>query len=378
MEKVEASEITKPAETQRRRVLFVLPSLVGGGAERVMVVVLRHLDRSRFEPHLAVVNKKGPYLSDIPEDVPIHDLGGGRVRYASPALLRLVWRLRPQAILSTLREVNLAVLVLKPLFPRGVKLIVREGIAVSADLDSGSQRQGFSRWLYRHYYAAADKIICVAEYVRKDLAEQFAIPLEKMVTIYSPADVQRIRELATANPNPYTGAGPHLVAAGRLSKQKGFDVLLDALALVRRTILAQLTILGEGPLEAELKAQAQKLGLLDSVCFAGFQTNPYPFFKHADLFVLSSRYEGLPVVLLEALSLGTPVVATDAPGGAGEILAGCSMGLLVPRSNAPALAQGIISALQSRAENPSSVDNLEGTLDKFRVERVMKQYEDLL
>ena len=117
------------------------------------MIVLRHLDRSRFEPHLALVNKTGPYLSEVPPDVPIHDLQSGRIRRAVPALLRLVWKLRPHVALATLRELNLALLILKPVLPRGVKLIAREGISVSVNLAQDSQHPGVLRWLYRHYYA---------------------------------------------------------------------------------------------------------------------------------------------------------------------------------------------------------------------------------
>ena len=378
MGQADVSERTRQPETQRRRVLFVLPSLLGGGAERVMVILLRHLDRSRFEPHLALVNRTGPYLSEVPLDVPIHDLRSGRVRYALPTLLRLVWKLRPHVVLATLRELNWALLILKPLLPRGVKLIVREGISVSAYLAQDSQHPGLSRWLYRHYYARADKIICVADYIRNDLAEHFGIPLAKMILIYNPMDVERVRHLADAGENPLTDPGPHLVAVGRLWRQKGFDVLLDALALVRNLLPAKLTILGEGPLELDLKAQSERLGLSGAVQFVGFQPNPYPYLKHADMFVLSSRYEGLPNVVLEALSLGTPVVATDCPGGVREILQGCSMGCVVPSSNPPLLAEAIISAFKSRKEKSSNARDMAGLLDRFGVERVMAQYEQII
>jgi len=314
----------------------------------------------------------------VSPDVPIHDLRSSRVRYALPALLRLVWKLRPHVVLATLRELNLALLIVKPLLPRGVGLIVREGISVSADLAQDSQYPGLLRWLYLHYYARADRIICVANFIRNDLAEHFGIPLAKMVVIYNPMDVERVRHLADAGENPLADPGPHLVAAGRLWKQKGFDVLLDALALVRNLLPVKLTILGEGPLEVDLKAQSERLGLSGAVRFVGFQPNPYPYLKHADLFVLSSRYEGMPSVILEALSVGTPVVATDCPGGVREILTGSRMGRMVPSSNPRLLAEAIVSAIESKKEKPSKTQDLEALLEKFGVERVTAQYEDLL
>lgn len=351
---------------------------MGGGAERVIVILLQHLDRARFEPHLVLVSKAGPYLKELPEDVPVHDLGASRVRNAIPGLVRLLRSLKPDVVVPTFRELSSALLLLKRFLPPEARLAVRVDASVSVELAQDVLHAGFWRWVYRHHFARADKIICVSEYVCNDLAEHFGIPRAKMFVIYNPVDVERVRRLADGSENPFAGLAPHLVAVGRLVRVKGYDVLIDALALVRKTIPAQLTILGEGPLEMDLKARSERLGLAGAIEFAGFQSNPYPYLKHADLFLLSSRYEGLPLVVLEALALGQHVVASDCPGGIREILEGISGAWLVPHSNVPALAQGIISALQFRAENTSSVDHLAGTLDKFRVGRILKQYEDLL
>lgn len=363
---------------RRRTVLFVLPSLTGGGAEHVMVMLLQHLDRLLFEPHLALLEKTGPFLKEIPDDVPVYDLKTPRVRYAIPALIRIARRLRPDAVLSTLYELNLAMVLVKPLLPKESRLIVREAISPSAQLALASRYPRMFGWLYRRFYARADKIICVSNYVLNDLAEHFGAPREKMVTIYNSVDIDKVRRLADAVANPYPGLGPHFVAAGRLTLQKGFDLLLDAMAVVRRTLpLARLTILGEGPLDSDLQQQRERLGLTEVVRFIGFQSNPYPYLRHADLLVLSSRYEGMPNVVLEALALGTPVVAVDCSGGVKEILAGCMMGWLVPTSDARRLAETIILGLASRTASRPPED-LEEFLGKFRIERMIREYEDLL
>jgi glycosyltransferase involved in cell wall biosynthesis len=378
MGKVDASGRSAQADAGRRKILFVLPSLRGGGTERVMTILLRHLDRSRFEPHLALLDKAGPYLAEIPADVPVDDLKVSRVRYALPRILRVVRRLRPHAVLSALCELNLAAAFAKPFFPRGVRLYLQEVTSLSAHLAEGGKDTRVMRWVYRRLYSRADRIICKADYILDDLARHFCISPDKMIRIYNPLDIFGIRKQAEECPNPLEGDGPHLVAAGRLARVKGFDVLIDALARVRKTIPARLTLLGDGALEMDLKNQANRVGLAGAVRFAGFQKNPYPYLKHADLFVLSSRYEGLPAVILEAMALGTPAVAVDCPGGVREILKDCKPGWLVPQSDAEALARGIIAALQSRAEDLSGKQNLERALDKFRLERIMKQYEDLL
>jgi glycosyltransferase involved in cell wall biosynthesis len=228
-------------------------------------------------------------------------------------------------------------------------------------------------------YPRADKIICVGDYVLNDLANNFGVPRNKMARIYNPVDVDMTRQLAEAGGNPYSGEGPHLVAASRLSKEKGVDVLLDAMPLVRAAVsTADLTILGEGPLKADLLAQRARLGLNEAVHLAGFQPNPYPHFKHADLLVLPSRFEGLPLVVLEALAVGTPVVASDCPGAVREILADCPMARLVPPSDPKALAEGVVSAVNLASRDMQPDQRLDAFLSRFDVKAVVRDYEEIL
>ena len=362
----------------RARVLFVIPSLGGGGAERVMVSLARRLDRSRFEPHLAALEAAGPCLGDVPPDVPLHDLHTRRVRRALLAMARLVRSLRPQVVLSTLGELNLMVILSRALWPRSVRILVRESTLVSARLARDVRSPRFMAGLIRWLYPRADGIICPSEAILLDLAEGFKVPRHKMVRIYNPLDVDRLRELADAGPRPYSGPGPHLVSAGRLSPVKGYELLIEAMAEVVKTLpSADLTILGEGPEEGKLRALVARLGLAGRVRFAAFQPNPYPWLKHADLFVLSSRYEGLPNAMLEALALGTPAVARDCPGGVREILAGCPVGRLVLGDGAGALAADILDALRAGLQGCEPGD-LARFLDRFRPEAVVSQYESLL
>jgi len=365
---------------QRKRVVFLVPSLTGGGAERVIVTLLRHLDRQRFEPHLALVKATGPYLKDVPADVPIHDMKLSRVRYTLPAILRLTWKLRPHAVLSTIGHLNLALILATSFVPRRVRLLVRENTIPSARLLTDTGNPKLWEWLYRRFYRKADQIVCQSDFMLNDLAQQFGIPREKMVRIYNPVDVIRIRELADARENPYVGAGPHLVAAGRLSREKGFDVLIDAMKLVHEALpSARLTLLGEGPLETILKMQRDHMDLSDVVSFAGFQTNPWPYFKHADLFVLPSRCEGLPNAALEALALGTPVVAADCPGGVREILQYFPQMVSVCTLDHRSLANEILSAYEfnqgARRETDEALQELDA---KFGVAVATAAFEELL
>ena len=365
-------------DSSRRRVLFLLPSLGGGGAERVMVTLASRLDRARFEAHVAVLQRTGPYITELPPDVSLHDLAARRLRYAVVALVRLVRKLRPAVVLSNIGEMNLLVLLCRPLLPRGVQLLVRETMVVSAWLAQEVKHPRIVGALYPRLYPKADRIVCQCDAMLRDLEVNFGMPPAKMVRIYNPVDVERVRTLADGGASPYFGPGPHLLASGRLVRMKGFDLLLQAMAEVAQARpAADLTILGEGALEGELRTMAHTLGIEAKVRFAGFQTNPYPWMKHADLFVLSSRYEGLPNVMLEALALGTPVVGTDCPGGVREILEACSIGRLAPPEDAPALAGAVLVALDSGLKTHPPPD-LPEFLDRFRVERVVGQYEELL
>jgi glycosyltransferase involved in cell wall biosynthesis len=363
--------------TVRRKVLFLVPSLAGGGAERVFSTLLRHLDRSRFEPHLGVLEAKGSYMGDIPDDVDIHVLNIPRVRYALPGIVKLAWTIKPQTILSTLAHLNLALMAGKPFLPQGCKLLIRESTLASIFLQTETSYPRFWRLLYRRLYPRSDKVVCPSDAIAHDLAVNFDVPREKLVRIYNPVDIESVERAAMVEQTPYTGPGPHLVSAGRLSREKGFDVLLDAMpAVLQRHPDAHLTILGEGSLRGDLTAQAQRLGLSERVEFAGFQGNPWAYLRHADVFVCPSRYEGMPNILLEAVALGTRAVAADCPGGVREIKDCDETIILVATEDSAALAEGIITAC-GQPNHYVEIEEREKRLEKFKLEKVVSQYSEL-
>lgn len=364
---------------ERIRVLFMIPSLRGGGAERVIVALLRRMDRSLFQSSLAVVDlREATYREDVPDDVEIIDLRCSRVRYALPRIARLVWQRQPDVVFSTLGHLNLALAMIRPFLPNRVRYIGREACVVSEILSGDGYTNGWLwAWAYRRFYPRFDAVVCQSLDMREDLLNRYAFPPDKAVIIHNPLDIQQIRRLAAAAttadstqpaPNPDV---PHLVAAGRLSHQKGFDLLIEALALCK-SVRPRLTLLGDGSLRPALEQLAVRKGVADRVRFVGFQKNPYPFFERADAFVLSSRYEGFPNVVLEALACGTPVIATPAPGGVDEI-ARLTGGVVI----ASAIdAQSLSVAIEQFFAKKDRIKKF--SLTPFRIEQIVGQYQTLL
>ncbi|HEV8493633.1 MAG TPA: glycosyltransferase [Candidatus Angelobacter sp.] len=365
----------------RKKVLFLVPSFAAGvgGAERVIAILLRHLDHSRFECHLALVGEGRAFLEDVPLDVTVHHLGVSRMRYCVPAIVKLSRQLKPDTILSTVVFLNVILMLARPFLPGRPRIVLREASLPSAFLTQVAQNPRILKWMYRRLYPKADQIICLCDAAILDMVEHLGIRRDKLVRIYNPVDVETVRRLAESTKMPYRGPGPHVMAMGRLQHEKAYDVLLRAFASVLNALpQAKLTILGEGPLEALLKKQALELGIDQAVAFPGFQKNPWPYMKHADLFVLASRFEGMPNALLEALALGTPVVATDCPGGVREIHKSAREIVLVPPEDHVALAAAIVAALSKPVSGRSSAQQAAESLSDFDLQTVVREYSQLL
>jgi glycosyltransferase involved in cell wall biosynthesis len=176
----------------RRRVLFLIPTLTGGGAERVIVTLLQHLDRARFDLSLAVIDmRNAEFRSEIPADVKLIDLKCHRVRNALPRIIRLIWRLRPDVVLSTLGHLNLALSIFRPLLPDSTRYVARETSIVSQCI-SEYARPAVWAWAYRRFYGRFDKVICQSMYMRADLVGRFAIAPHRTAVINNPVDTKRI------------------------------------------------------------------------------------------------------------------------------------------------------------------------------------------
>lgn len=363
----------------RRQIIFLIPSLRGGGAERVIVTLLRHLDRAKFRLVLAVVDlREAAYQEDVPEDVELIDLGCSRVRYSLPKIVWIIWHRRPEVVFSTLGHLNLALAIIRPLLPDSTRYVARETCVIS-EIIRDYRRPSIWKWAYRSFYGRFDTVICQSRDMWADFVGNFGFPQEKTAVINNPVEAQYIRQLSTeAQVTGFIQKNKedaddlvHILAVGRLVPQKGFDLLIEALALCGDQRL-RLTLLGEGPMREELVALAHSKGVIGQVRFVGFQKNPYPFFAQADAFVLSSRFEGFPNVVLEALAFGTPVIATPAPGGVKEI-AELSGGIkVVSAVSAEALSDALLQFVREGSGKPPI------TLEPFLIHKIISKYQNVL
>lgn len=330
---------------QRARVLLLIPHLGGGGAEQVAALLARGLPPQKYEIHLGLIAAQSAAGHSLPASVTVHFLGAPRVRAGALRLLRLVRRLRPALVLSGMFHLNFLVLLLRPLFPAGTRVLVRQNTTVSAALASGSL-PWFARRLYRLLYRHADRVICQSRDMAEDLSAQLGVNLDRIAILPNPVDLEAIAA-AKNRPDLWSGPGPHLLAVGRLAPEKGFDLLLEAFATVRASFpQADLLIAGAGAEEAQLKARRHRLGLESAVRFSGHVHPPYCFFPGASLFVLSSRLEGMPNALLEAAAAGLPLASLPSSQGVAHLLRDGPGVWLAPEISAPALAATLLRALQ--------------------------------
>lgn len=336
---------------ERVRVLCYIGSLEAGGAERQVLEILHGLDRGRFVPHLLLAQRSGTWLSEVPEDVPVFACTEPGARPAGKLSRWYRWRrfaqvLHEQQIDLVYDRTYLATL------DAAVACRWRPTPRISAAVaDPAVQFRLYARpprWLWRAVsrwaYHSADLVLANSEGLRQQLLAFWNLPPEQVVVQPNALDIDRVLRLA-AEPCPVPRDGRfRLLTVGRLDDDKGHADLLAALAeLVHQDgwsdVLWQ--VIGRGPSETFLKAEAIRLGLERSVKWLGVVANPFPFYHAADVFVLPSRTEGFPNVLLEALACGVPVISTDCPSGPRELLEEGRFGKLIPVGQPSALAQAL-------------------------------------
>jgi len=373
-----------------KKILCILPQVTGGGAERFLITFLQHVDRSQYELALALVRRGGGFDHEIPVDVPVHVLTEqaistkllaplGPCRYVF-ALLKVIRETKPDAILSFGSLLNGAVAFAGHLskFPNPVVLI--EATHESSEIARHHVLERWSRSLFlRWTYPLASQIVAVSEDLASDLRENFEIS-QGIHVIHYGINLEKIRTLAEEPVNhPWLCSERHdyiIVACGRLVAQKGFSFLIEAMKDVDKNI--KLIIIGDGEDKAKLEIQIEKLKLEERVNLVGYDRNPYRYIAKADLFVMPSLWEGLPIALLEALVFGVPLIASDCPTGPRIILKDGDCGILVPPGDTQSLVTAINKVFSDKSLRAKISLSAKHRAEDFSVHNSLNTYTSLL
>ena len=353
---------------KRKKIYFILPGLTFGGAERIIFTILNHLDYEKFQPKLILFDKIGFPVNELNENVEVQELGIERIRYSIFKILPMIWKEKPDIVFSGWGEISAFLSPFIPFFKK-TKFLARETNVVSQHVTKKE-----ILFFYK-FYNNHQQIICQSDDMLQDLIEKFGIDKEKIIKINNPVDFNFIEEKLenATKPESYREGYKNVVAIGNLSERKGFDNLLKVFVKLKQHKVL-LHILGDGRDREMLHQMKLNLGL-ENVIFHGVQKNPYPFLKFADLFVLSSRYEGFPNVLLEAGACGTYALANNCKGGIHEIIQPKINGEISDIENHEAFAAKIVEILEQSHDSEAIKNSIQS---RFSKEMILEKYFEVL
>lgn len=353
---------------------LLLPDLRGGGAERLHVNLANQWAKQGHAVEFALMSKHGDLIEILPPSLTVIDLNAPRLRTLLFTLVRYLRRTKPDVTLAAMWPLTSVAIFAWMLAGRPGRIFVSDHSQLSI---SAVEEMHVPKWLLggmvRLTYPRASGAIMVSEGVKRDLCALANLPLEAMKVIYNPTAIG----LAQKEIRPGMRAqiwgedvARCILSVGTLKTQKDHETLIEAFSLVPKQLKAKLVILGEGSLRPKLEALVHRLGLEGQVLMPGFTLDPYPWYQTADLFVLSSRWEGFGNVIVEALECGLPVVSTDCPSGPAEILEDGRYGKLVPTQNPKMMAAAIEESLSSIHDREA----LRRRAKEFSVEKIADEY----
>ncbi len=362
-------------------ILFAIPDFRGGGAERVFLNLINNLSRDKFIVHVAVGKLQGEYCKYLPNDVIIHELGNTNSIKSIIPIIKLVRSLRPHAILSTLGYV-VSVSLSSVFLPSNIKVISRFGNTISSFLDDVKKdsrtKYIFQFMLNKLVVYLSDIIIVQSTHMKNDLIVKFSLDdkcIDKIIKINNPVDIENLyKNVRVAslprNIKKFIDTKKYIfVSVGRLDRQKNYKDLIQAFSIAHQSNSnIGLVILGEGSCRKELERLSNRLGVDKSVLMPGFVDNPEIVVANANCFISSSLYEGVSNAILEALSLGIPVIATNCPSGIGEVIVDGKNGFLV------SVNQGIVKNLSEKILAMSDENHI---LDSQETSKAIKGYFDI-
>lgn len=360
-------------ERAMQSLAIFLPGLDGGGAERIMLNLARGFVEQGLKVDLVLLRETGPYLSQVPAQVRIVNLGNRRMLLSIPALIRYLQTEQPVAMLCGQEDINVAALWVKKITGVSTRIVVSVQNTLSQQSQNTFQlKRRLAPLLARWFYPWADAIVAVSQGVAQDLA-RLGLPLDSIQVIYNPvvtADLaKKVRE-PLVHPWFSSDQPPVILAVGRLDKQKDFPTLIRAFAKVREQRPVRLMVLGEGQERSRLETLVQKMKLTADVELPGFVQNPHAYMARAAVCVLSSAWEGFGNVLVEAMAAGTPVVSTDCESGPAEILVNGKYGKLVPVGDFEGMAKAIAHTLDQSQDSMV----LKHRSTEFSLEKALASY----
>ncbi len=358
--------------SNKKKIIFLIPSLTSGGSERVFSVLANHLDREKFDLIVAVLDTNNRFYDIDESHVRLIDLKTPRVRQAFSKIIRLISVEKPDLVVSTLTHLNQFISLVKPLLPRKTRFIARESSILSVFHQRESMPK-FRNWLIRRLYPSFDGIICQSQKMSHDFDTNYKIARTKLSIINNPIDTEGVLRLASAEKVASKNTAFRFVSVGRLSSEKGLDKALRILATLDNRDF-DYHIIGEGNERARLQTLAETLGISANVTFQGVQKNPFSWIASADFLLLTSQFEGFPNVLLEAGALGTPCIAFSCGGVAGEIIVNDVNGIVVPDGDEAAFKAAILRGCSKKFE-PLVIQDL--TKSRFGVAKIVQAYEVL-
>lgn len=357
------------------KLCIVTPSFVGGGAERIAVNLANYYAEQGVDVSLLVFKGIGPYANQVSDKVRLIDLKITRTRYVFFKLLKALKNERPTHVLSVIRGSNI-LLGLASFFGKNYRLLFREANTMNAIVSLPLIKRITYKAVMRFSYINADGVIANSEDTKDDLIKNSIVGNKKISVVGNPVLPVDYKEKSEATLN-HAWFDSHefkvALSVGRLHSQKNQQLLVRAFARVSRSLPdLRLVILGEGEQKANLEKLAAELGVVDKFEIIAFQANPYPYYRNADLFILTSDWEGFGNVLVEAMACGTPVISTDCPGGPKTILQNGQLGTLIPVGDEEALASALLMHFQGQKKTDieAAIDNAR----KYTVQSVAKQY----
>lgn len=366
---------------KKKKISFFIPSLNAGGIEANTIRLAKAFLREGYLVDLVVSTSQGHYRERVPDQIKIIDLKCNRIFKTLPKLINYIRKEKPSVVISASEGANIVASICKSFIKNtSTKVIIsiRTHLTTEYKKNSNKKNKFIMPLLSRIFYPKVDSIVAVSKGVADDASEFLKIPREKINVIYNPIVDETIEKLSKVKVNHKFFKENRdyviILGAGRLTKQKDFKTLIYAFKEVKKSISCKLVIVGEGEERGKLQSLIKKLGIEEDTDLVGFVQNPYCFMKNADLFVLSSAWEGFGNVIVEAMATGTNVVSTNCPSGPSEILDNGNFGELVEVGDYIQLSKAIINTLK----NPKPPKILKSRAKYFSVDNTLFEYKKLI